>query len=269
MVPGTPGLHSVERFHVCRERLLLHKRLWNSACRGCSAKEPLQAPRGEVGALRRSRPHCLLNPSCSNTMEQMLLISRNSSVPRAVTPCKTNWVRWEALLRAEVRMLWTERKFSVCQSAGEDKVPEKGEAPIAQDKPISSQIWLVGAQRWSLNCLCSYVVLKESLCWAASKSDRPSKPSAISRPCFGDTPGVSREGTAALHSPAATKLSPKSFLNFPYLKSVWSSNVKQHQHKTLQCPPSKNSWLGTMIRLPFAVCFHFWKWCCWEKANGT
>lgn len=28
-------------------------------------------------------------------------------------------------------MLWTERKFSVCQSAGEDKAPEKGEAPCS------------------------------------------------------------------------------------------------------------------------------------------
>lgn len=207
--------------------------------------------------MRRSRPHCLLNPSCSNTMEQMFLISRSSSVPRAVTPCKTNWVRWEALLRAEVRMLWTERKFSVCQSAGEDKVPEKGKAPCSPGQTRIIPNLAGGCPEMISNCLCSYVVLKERLCWAASESDRPSKPSAISRPCFGDTPGVSREGTAALHSPAATKLSPKSFLNFPYLKSLWSSNVKQHQHKTLQCPPSKNSWLGTMIRLPFAVCFHF------------
>lgn len=126
--------------------------------------------------MRRSRPHRLLNPSCSNTMEQMFLISRSSSVPRAVTPCKTNWVRWEALLRAEVRMLWTERKFSVCQSAGEDKVPEKGKAPCSPGQTRIIPNLAGGCPEMISNCLCSYVVLKESLCWAASK---PGKPAAL------------------------------------------------------------------------------------------
>lgn len=122
------------------KNLLLHKRLWNSLCKDHFTKGCLQAQEGGVRALWRSRPHHLLNPSCSLN-------------PNTVLTCKTTWVHWEC------RWTWL-RNVEVddinpaCQPSREGKVPERNHK--AQNKYLESQLQLRDAQRWS-RIICSHI----------------------------------------------------------------------------------------------------------------